>query len=111
MPRRLGSGEVIRVLEQHGFYFVSQKGSHCKYKHANGRRTIVPHPKRNCRLEPHAQSFGSQGCLRPISGSDGLSAAGLRTSSTMPPCLFVSFSCISRISRFKNLRSSAVICG
>jgi len=27
MPKRLGPGEVMRVLEQHGFVFVSQKGS------------------------------------------------------------------------------------
>lgn len=46
MPRRPGSGEVIRVLEQHGFAFVSQKGSHAKYRHANGRSVIVPHPRK-----------------------------------------------------------------
>ena len=46
MPRRLGSAEVIRVLEQHGFVFVSQKGSHTKYRNATGRSAIVPHPKK-----------------------------------------------------------------
>jgi predicted RNA binding protein YcfA (HicA-like mRNA interferase family) len=46
MPKRLGSVEVIRVLEQHGFVFASQKGSHCKYKNATGRITIVPHPRK-----------------------------------------------------------------
>ena len=46
MPKRLGSGEVIRVLEAHGFGFVSQKGSHAKYRHATGRSAIVPHPKK-----------------------------------------------------------------
>jgi predicted RNA binding protein YcfA (HicA-like mRNA interferase family) len=46
MPKRLGSGEVIRVLEAHGFAFVSQKGSHTKYRHANGHAAIVPHPKK-----------------------------------------------------------------
>jgi predicted RNA binding protein YcfA (HicA-like mRNA interferase family) len=46
MPKRLGSVEVIRVLEQHGFLFASQKGSHCKYKSATGRIAIVPHPKK-----------------------------------------------------------------
>ena len=30
MPRTLGSGEVLKLLEQHGFSFVSQKGSHVK---------------------------------------------------------------------------------
>jgi predicted RNA binding protein YcfA (HicA-like mRNA interferase family) len=46
MPRRLGSSEVIRVLLDHGFFFVSQKGSHAKYKNASGRTAIVPHPKK-----------------------------------------------------------------
>ena len=46
MPKRLGSVEVIRVLEQHGFQFASQKGSHCKYKSAAGRIAIVPHPRK-----------------------------------------------------------------
>ncbi|MCX6901572.1 MAG: type II toxin-antitoxin system HicA family toxin [Verrucomicrobia bacterium] len=46
MPRRLSSTEIIRVLQQHGFGFVSQKGSHCKYKNPTGRIAIVPHPKK-----------------------------------------------------------------
>ncbi len=46
MPKRLGSGEVIRVLEGHGFVFVSQKGSHAKYRNAAGRSAIIPHPRK-----------------------------------------------------------------
>ncbi len=46
MPKRLGSVEVIRVLHAHGFVFISQKGSHTKYRHTNGRTAIVPHPKK-----------------------------------------------------------------
>ena len=46
MPRRLGSTDVIRVLQQHGFDFVSQKGSHAKYRTASGRIVIVPHPRK-----------------------------------------------------------------
>jgi predicted RNA binding protein YcfA (HicA-like mRNA interferase family) len=42
MPERLGSSEVIRVLQAHGFFFASQKGSHAKYKNATGRIAIVP---------------------------------------------------------------------
>jgi predicted RNA binding protein YcfA (HicA-like mRNA interferase family) len=34
--------EVIRVLRQHGFSLVSQKGSHQKWRHTNGRQVIVP---------------------------------------------------------------------
>ena len=48
MPKRLGSSEVIRVLQQHGFSFASQKGSHAKYKNAAGRIAVVPHLKKNC---------------------------------------------------------------
>ncbi|MBX3731227.1 MAG: type II toxin-antitoxin system HicA family toxin [Verrucomicrobiae bacterium] len=42
----MGSTDVIRVLQQHGFAFVAQKGSHAKYRNATGRITIVPHPKK-----------------------------------------------------------------
>ena len=45
MPKRLGSDEVIRVPQARGF-FVSQKGSHTKYRHGNGHTAIVPHPKK-----------------------------------------------------------------
>ena len=33
--------DVIRVLRTHGFAQVSQKGSHQKWRHANGRQVIV----------------------------------------------------------------------
>ena len=46
MPRRLGSDEVILVLREHGFDFVTQRGSHAKYKNATGRIAIVPHPRK-----------------------------------------------------------------
>ena len=46
MPKRLGSVEIIRVLEGHGFRFVSQRGSHAKYRDEAGHTAIVPHPKR-----------------------------------------------------------------
>jgi predicted RNA binding protein YcfA (HicA-like mRNA interferase family) len=46
MPKRLGSIDVIRILQHHGFFLVSQKGSHAKYKNAAGRMSIVPHPKK-----------------------------------------------------------------
>ena len=32
---------VIRVLRKHGFTLVSQKGSHEKWRHLNGRQVIV----------------------------------------------------------------------
>jgi predicted RNA binding protein YcfA (HicA-like mRNA interferase family) len=46
MPRRLGSAEIIRVLEANGFRFISQRGSHVKYRNDLGRTVIVPHPRR-----------------------------------------------------------------
>lgn len=46
MPKRLSSGEVIRVLQAHGFAFATQRGSHAKYRNAAGRTAIVPHPKK-----------------------------------------------------------------
>jgi predicted RNA binding protein YcfA (HicA-like mRNA interferase family) len=46
MPRRLGSQDVIRILQKHGFFFASQSGSHAKYKNSSGRITIVPHPRK-----------------------------------------------------------------
>ena len=45
MHRLLSSKEIIRVLEQNGFIFVSQKGSHKKFKKKK-RIVIVPHPKK-----------------------------------------------------------------
>ena len=46
MPKRLSSTEVIRALQEHGFAFASQKGSHRKYKNSAGRIAIVPHPRK-----------------------------------------------------------------
>jgi len=33
--------DVIRVLRRHGFGQVSQKGSHQKWRHPNGRQVII----------------------------------------------------------------------
>jgi predicted RNA binding protein YcfA (HicA-like mRNA interferase family) len=44
MPKLYASREIIKVLEQRGFVYKSQKGSHVKY--TKGIYTvIVPHPK------------------------------------------------------------------
>ena len=42
VPKRLSSREVVRILTENGFAFVSQKGSHKKYRNLNGRVVIVP---------------------------------------------------------------------
>ena len=45
MPKLLSSKEIIKVLEHNGFVFVSQKGSHAKYR--KGPATaIVPTPRK-----------------------------------------------------------------
>lgn len=48
MPRLPSSSDVIRVLLRHGFAFISQKGSHAKYRRSVGeiRTVIVPADKR-----------------------------------------------------------------
>ena len=46
MPRRLSSREVVRLLDEHGFVFVSQRGSHQKFRGATGRTVIVPADRR-----------------------------------------------------------------
>ena len=35
------ANDVLRVLRKHGFACVSQRGSHQKWRHANGRQVIV----------------------------------------------------------------------
>jgi len=44
--RSLTAREVIAALEQDGFLYVRQKGSHQRYRHQDGRRvTVAPHGK------------------------------------------------------------------
>lgn len=38
----LSAREVIRVLKKRGFAEIAQKGSHRKFRHANGAQVIVP---------------------------------------------------------------------
>lgn len=49
MPKLLSSRDIIKVLERHGFMFVSQKGSHAKYR--KGQYTaVVPTPRKEIPL-------------------------------------------------------------
>ncbi|MEQ6119233.1 type II toxin-antitoxin system HicA family toxin [Reichenbachiella sp. MALMAid0571] len=41
------SKELIKKLQKAGFVLDRIKGSHHIYKHQNGKRTIVPHPKKD----------------------------------------------------------------
>ena len=46
MPNIYSSKEITYVLEKHGFKFISQKGSHGKYKDSKGNVEIVPMSKK-----------------------------------------------------------------
>jgi len=35
------AAEVVRVLRRHSFVLIGQRGSHQKWRHANGRQVIV----------------------------------------------------------------------
>jgi predicted RNA binding protein YcfA (HicA-like mRNA interferase family) len=42
MPKLYSSDHIIRILLQHGFVFISQKGSHAKYrKTGNSTLTVI----------------------------------------------------------------------
>ena len=34
--------EAAQLVESHGFIFIAQKGSHAKYRNAEGKTTIIP---------------------------------------------------------------------
>ena len=46
MPRLLGSAQIVSILITNGFVFVSQRGSHLKYRDPSGRVVIVPGGRR-----------------------------------------------------------------
>src|SRR5881394_1698179 len=82
MPKWLGSDEVIRVLREHGFFFVTQRGSHAKYKNEAGRIAIVPAPKKGTahRYYPfnHSAIGPRSAGLRILKERKSLSPRGLR---------------------------------
>jgi predicted RNA binding protein YcfA (HicA-like mRNA interferase family) len=45
MPKLPSSKTVIKILEKEGFIFVSQRGSHAKYR-KDSATVIVPSPKK-----------------------------------------------------------------
>jgi predicted RNA binding protein YcfA (HicA-like mRNA interferase family) len=61
--------QVIRVLRKHGFARVSQKGSHQKWRHPNGRQVIVA---------MHANKPIPIGTLKSIIEGAGLTADDFR---------------------------------
>jgi predicted RNA binding protein YcfA (HicA-like mRNA interferase family) len=63
MPKLPSSREVIKVLEGHGFVFVSQKASHAKYRKGSAT-VIVPVPRKEIPI----------GTFRSIVRQSGLSS-------------------------------------
>jgi len=47
MPKqpRVSATELVRAFERMGFTVMSQKGSHIKMKHTDGRTTVIPNHK------------------------------------------------------------------
>ncbi|MBI2627598.1 type II toxin-antitoxin system HicA family toxin [Candidatus Nomurabacteria bacterium] len=48
MPKLLSSRQVIKILENNGFVFISQKGSHLKFRkqETQSKTVIVPANKK-----------------------------------------------------------------
>lgn len=46
MPKLYSSKEIEKVISLTGFHFISQKGSHGKFKNSNGRIVIIPMNKK-----------------------------------------------------------------
>lgn len=48
MPKLLSTKKIIKILENNGFVFISQNGSHMKYRKSNGKvwTCIVPANKK-----------------------------------------------------------------
>lgn len=60
--------KVHRLLLRHGFQVIGQTGSHVKYAHPDGRRTVVPH---------HSGDLGTP-LLAEIAKQAGIDPAELR---------------------------------
>jgi len=61
--------DVVRVLRRHGFFLVDQRGSHQKWRHPDGRQTIVAQ---------HGSKPIPIGTLRSILKGSGLDADDFR---------------------------------
>jgi predicted RNA binding protein YcfA (HicA-like mRNA interferase family) len=48
MPKRYSSAELIEIVEKDGWYQISKRGSHLKFKHLKKSGVIIiPHPKKD----------------------------------------------------------------
>jgi predicted RNA binding protein YcfA (HicA-like mRNA interferase family) len=70
MPRLYSSAEIIKTLEREGFQFVSQRGSHVKYrKPGDPVRTVIV---------PAGRKEVPRGTLRSILRQSGLDESALQ---------------------------------
>lgn len=47
MPKLLSSDQIVKILEANGFEYVTQRGSHRKYRNeSRGKTAIVPAGKK-----------------------------------------------------------------
>ena len=47
MSKRCSSSDFLRILTSNGFKFISQKGSHAKYRDSLGHTVVVPYPRKD----------------------------------------------------------------
>lgn len=47
MPKRLSSTDFLTIPKPQGFQIISKRGSHAKYRDAEGHTVIVPHPRKD----------------------------------------------------------------
>lgn len=47
MSKRISSDAFLAILTANGFVFVSQRGSHAKYRDNHGHTVIIPHPRKD----------------------------------------------------------------
>jgi predicted RNA binding protein YcfA (HicA-like mRNA interferase family) len=69
MPKLLSSKTIVRVLEANGFVFVSQRGSHAKYRKGS-HTAIVPAGKKEIPI----------GTFKSVIRQSGLSASAFTDS-------------------------------
>jgi len=47
MAKRISSAQFLKIIKAQGFVFISQAGSHAKFRNLEGKTVIVPHPRKD----------------------------------------------------------------
>ena len=47
MAKRISSQQFLKIIKANDFNFISQSGSHAKYRNSQGKTVIVPHPRKD----------------------------------------------------------------